>query len=116
MIYAIALFTILIIDHGVIKAVYVTTGFPGGGMHKDGGVNAHNIILHLGHPSPPIIFYVFFELRAPLTVVIHSLQSVVYFTAGKNKSVLFTMRYNRLKLILCCHKAAKIRANFRFVI
>ncbi len=38
----------------------MTTGFPGGGVHKDGGVQTHDVLVHAGHGGPPVIFDVVF--------------------------------------------------------
>ena len=44
-----------------------------------------------------MIFDIFFQFAAPLSVIIHSLQPVVNLAALKNKSVLFTMRNDCLE-------------------
>src|SRR5690606_15547260 len=120
MIHTIALFTILVIDHGIVKSVHVSTSLPCGRMHKDSGINTHNIIVHLGHAFPPLVSDILFQLSTPLPVIIYSLQSIVYFATGKYKSVFLTMRYNRLKSVtICCHKVAKIssiRSSLKFAV
>ena len=45
MIHAVTFLTVFIIDHGVAETVYMAAGLPGGGVHKDGGINTHDIVL-----------------------------------------------------------------------
>ena len=97
MIDPVALFTIAVIDHGIIEIIYVPAGLPRGGMHKNSGIDTDYILTQLGHALPPVVLYILFELAAHLTIIVDSLQSIVDLTAGKNKSVLFGMRNYCLK-------------------
>src|SRR5687767_5408957 len=106
---AVTFFAVLIVDHRIAEAVYVAGSFPGGRVHENGGVDAYDVLVHLGHAFPPIVAYILFQLGAVLAIVVYGTQAIVYFTGWENESVFFTMRYNRLEFILiCCHSGAKI--------
>ena len=94
MINTVSFFAVLIIDHRVVEIINVPAGFPGGGMHENGGINTHDVLMQLGHALPPVIPDIFFQFTSPLAVIIHGLQAFVNFTAGENKSILFAMRNN----------------------
>src|SRR6185437_17004928 len=91
MIHPIAFFAILVIDHGIAEIINVTTGFPGGGMHEDRGIDAHDIFIELCHALPPMILYIFLELAAVLTIIVNGAETLVDLAGWKNKAVLFTV-------------------------
>ena len=57
------------------------------GVHENGRVDAHYVVVEHGHGLPPESFEVVFEFDAVLAVVVHGLKAVVNFGGGKNKAV-----------------------------
>ena len=93
-----------IINQGVVEGVNVARGFPYGGVHEDGGVDAHDVLVQQSHGLPPIAFYVVFEFYAVLAVVVHGRKAVVYFRALKHKTVFLGMGNDFLEhVVLLCH-------------
>ncbi len=74
---AIAFLGILVVDEGVVESVYVARCLPDGGVHEDGGVNAHDVVVEHGHCFPPVSFDVVFEFYAVLAVVVHGREAVI---------------------------------------
>src|SRR5437764_12964960 len=104
MIYAIAFVAVAVVNHRVAEIIYVATGLPGGGMHEDGSVNAHDVFIHARHGLPPMIFYIFFEFASPLSIIVHGSQPIINFTRRKYESILFAMTDNCLKPVAgFCH-------------
>src|SRR4030095_924998 len=104
MINTVSFLAVLIIDHRVVEIINVSRSFPGCWMHEDSSINAHDVLIHPGYAVPPIIFDIFFQFTAPLTIIIYSLKPIINFAAGKNKAILFCMRYYCLESILIvCH-------------
>ena len=85
----VALFAVLIIDHRIVEGVHMARSFPGGGVHKDGRIDADNIVLHAGHAFPPEALKVIFQLYPVGAVVVYRLQAVVNFGAWVHKAILF---------------------------
>ena len=73
----VTLFGVLIVNEGVVEGTYVAGCFPNAGMHKDGAVNAHDVLIEAGHCLPPVVLDVVFELYAHLAIVIYSGQTVI---------------------------------------
>ena len=89
MINPVSFLAVFIIDHRIVEIINVPAGLPCGWMHEDSRINTHNIFMHTGHAIPPIIPDIFFQFTAPLTIIIYCLQSIIYFTAGKYKTIFF---------------------------
>jgi len=70
---AVTLFAVLVVDHGIVEGVHVARSLPGGGVHKDGRINADNVVLHAGHTFPPEALEVVFQLYPIGSVVVHCL-------------------------------------------
>ena len=70
---AVTLFAVLVVDHRIVEGVYVARSLPGGGVHKDGRINADNVVLHAGHTFPPEALEVVFQLYPIGSVVVHCL-------------------------------------------
>src|SRR5687767_2519131 len=106
MIYPVALVAILVINHWIAKVINVSAGLPGGRVHKNSGINAHYVFVHLHHAFPPVVFNIFLQLTTPLAIIVHGSKTVVYFARRKYKAILLAMRYDCTKLIvICCHNA-----------
>ncbi len=86
---AIALLTVLVVDHGIIEGIHVTRGFPRGGMHKNRRVDAHDVVVHVHHALPPIFADIFFQFDTVLSVIINGTETVVNFAGWKNEPVFF---------------------------
>ncbi len=99
----IALFGVFIVNEGVVEGSYVAGCLPDAGVHEDGAVNAHDVLIQAGHGFPPVVLDVVFELYAHLAIVIDSGQSVVDLRGGENESVLLAMGYKHLEKFVLCH-------------
>ena len=100
---AIAFLRILVVNQGIVKRIYVTRSLPNSGVHEDGRVDAHDVLVEQSHRLPPVLFDIIFEFNAELTVVIDCAQSVIDFTGGKYKSVLLAVGNYFLKNVFLCH-------------
>ncbi len=101
---AIALLRVAVVDKGVVECIHMARGLPNGGVHEDGGIDAHDVVVQQHHALPPIALYIVLQFDAHLAVVIDSAQSVVDLAGGKNESILFAMRYDFLEnIFLLCH-------------
>ena len=100
----ITLFGVAVVNEGIVERIHMAGGLPCCGMHEDGGIDAHDVLVKQHHRLPPILFDVVLQLHTILTVVIHGAETVVNITRRKNKSVFFTMRNYFLKnVFLLCH-------------
>ena len=86
---AVALLRIAVIDEGIVECVHVSTGFPDRGVHEDGRVDAHDVLVEQHHALPPVLLDV--QFHTVLSVVVYGSQSVVDFAAGKHKTILLAM-------------------------
>jgi hypothetical protein len=86
-------------------------------MHEDGGVDAHDIVMHAGHGIPPLIPDVPLQFTAPGSVIIYGTQPVVDLARRENKTILLGMGNDGLELvgIIRNHKSAKIRNRKEWV-
>ncbi len=101
---AIALLGVAVVNQGIVEGIHVTRSFPDGRVHKDGRIQAYDILVQQGHRFPPVTFDIVFELDAVLAVVIHCGQAVVNFAGGEYESVLFGVRNYLLEdIFLLCH-------------
>ncbi len=57
-------------------------GFPGERVHKNGRVDAHHVLVKLGHSPPPELLEVVFQFHAVGAVVVHGLQAIAALVAG----------------------------------
>src|SRR5258708_2660804 len=104
MVDAISLLTVFIIDHRITEPIDMATGFPGGRVHKNGGIDPYDILVQLRHALPPMILNIFLHLAAILTVIIYSAQPVIDLAGRENKPIFFTMRNDRLEsTVIVCH-------------
>ena len=100
---AVALLRVAVVDEGVVEGVHVSAGLPDGGVHEDGGVDAHDVLVQQHHALPPVLLDVVLQFHAVLTVVIHSAQSVVNLAAGEDEAVFLAVRDDFLKNVFLCH-------------
>jgi hypothetical protein len=81
----------------------VSGGLPDGGVHEDGGVDAHDVLMEQHHALPPIFLDVVFQFHTILAVVIDSGQTVVNITAGEDEAIFLAMAHYLLEYIFLCH-------------
>ena len=99
----IPLLGILIVDERVVEGAHVTGGLPDAGVHEDGRVDAHDVLVQAGHRLPPVILDVVLELDTHLAVIIHGGEAVVDFAGGENEAVLLAVGYQHLEKFILCH-------------
>ena len=110
MIHSVAFLAILIINHRVVEVVNVAAGFPGGGVHKNGGINTNNVFMQLGHALPPVVFNIFLQFTAVLAIIIYGAESVINFAALEYKTVFFAVPNNCLEPVcIVCHNGCKYK-------
>ena len=95
---------ILVVDQRVVEGSYVAGSLPDAGVHKDGGVDSHDIVVQVNHRFPPVFLDVVLHLHAVLAVVIDSAQAVVDLAGGENESVFLGVRHQILKGFFLCHR------------
>ncbi len=100
---SVTLLGILVVDERVVEGTHVAGSLPNAGMHENGGVDAHNILVQAGHGFPPVVLDVVFELYAHLAVVIHGSQTIINFAGGENESILLAVGYQHLEKFILCH-------------
>jgi len=78
----------------------VAAGFPDAGVHEDGAVEPHDVLVHLHHSLPPSLLDIVFQLYTQLAVVIHSGEAVVDFAAGEDETVFLGVSHHFLEEIV----------------
>ena len=82
----------------------MSAGLPCGGVHKDGSIQSHDILVQLHHTLPPILFDVVLQFHTILTIIIHGAQAIINLTAGEHETVLLAMGNDFLEdIFLLCH-------------
>ena len=84
---AVSFFAFLVVNQRVVERIHMSRCLPDGGVHKDGRVDAHHVLVQQHHAVPPIFLDVVFELHTHLTVVIHSAQPVIDLARLKHVSI-----------------------------
>ena len=69
---AITLLRVAVIYQGVIEGINMSAGLPRRGVHEDGCVNTHDVLVQQHHRLPPILLNVILQLHTVLAVVINS--------------------------------------------
>ena len=69
--------TDLTVNHRVGEVGNVTAGLPHSGVHEDGGIEAYDVIVHLGHFLPPEVTDVVLEVDTERTVVVCAVKASV---------------------------------------
>ena len=100
---AVAFLGILVVDERIVESTHVARGFPDTGVHENGGVDAHDVVVEVHHRFPPVTLDVILHLDAHLAVVIHGAQTIVDLAGLKNETILFGMRHERLEYFFLCH-------------
>ena len=77
--------------------------FPDAGVHENGRVDAHDVLIEAGHGFPPVGLDVVFELDTHLAVIINGSQTVVNLGGGEDEPVLLAMGYQYLEKFFLCH-------------
>ena len=52
---------VLVVDERVVECVDMTAGFPDARMHEYGTVQTNDVLMHLNHGFPPILFDIVFQ-------------------------------------------------------
>src|SRR5215211_1061769 len=65
------------LDEHVVEACDVPGGLPNFGVHDDGGVYPHDVVAHVDHAAPPLLFYVPLHLDAQRPVVVGGADAAV---------------------------------------
>ena len=99
----IAFFRVAVVDKGVVESVHVSASFPDGGVHKNGRVDAHDVLVQQHHAFPPILLNVVFQFNAVLSVVVNGSQSIVNVAAGEHEPIFFAVRNYFLENVFLCH-------------
>ena len=74
---AVALLAVFVVNERVVERVHMTGGFPGGRVHEDAGVDAHDVLVHAHHGGPPVLLDVVLQFGAELAVVVSRGEPVV---------------------------------------
>ncbi len=107
---AVALLRILVIDQRIVEGAHVARGLPRSGMHEDGGVDAHDVLVELDHRVPPVAFNIVFQLHAVLSVVVHGGQTVVDFARREYETVLLAVSDQLFEEFFLCHMCFSFRS------
>ena len=99
----ITLLRVAVVDEGIVESIHVAAGLPNGGMHEDGRVDAHNVLVEQHHRFPPILLDIVFQLNTVLTVIINGTESVVNFATREDKAIFLAVAHNLLEYIFLCH-------------
>ena len=109
---AIAFLRVAVVDKWVVKRIDMSACLPYSRMHKDGGVDTHDILVQQHHTLPPVLLDVVFQFHTILSVVMYGSQSVIDFAAREHESVFLAVGHDFLKNVFLCHN---IMYNFRFL-
>ncbi len=88
---AVALFRVAVVDQRVVEGVDVSRRFPDGGVHEDGRVDAHDVLVEQHHRLPPVVLDVVLQFHAVLSVVVHGAESVVNVARGEHEAIFLTV-------------------------
>ena len=101
---AVAFFGIFVINQRVVEGVHVAGGFPNGGVHKNRGVQADNVIVELDHGPPPVFAQSVLEDDPVLSIIVDRRQPVVDFAGLKHKAILFGVADQVFELFFGGHR------------
>jgi hypothetical protein len=96
---AVALLAVLVVDQRVVEGVHVAAGLPHGGVHEDGRVDAHDVLVELRHGLPPVAADVVLQLDAVRAVVVGGAQAIVDLAAGEHEAILLGMADQGLEAV-----------------
>ena len=100
---AVTLLRVAVVDEGVVEGIHVSAGLPDGGVHEDGGVDAHDVLVQQHHALPPVLFDIVFQFHAVLAVVVHCAQPVINLAAREHEAVFLAVRDDFLENVFLCH-------------
>ena len=95
----VALLAVLVVDQRIVEGVHVAAGLPHGGVHEDGRVDAHDVLVELHHGLPPVAADVGLQLGAVRAVVVRGAQAVVDLAAGEHEAILLGMADQGLEAV-----------------
>jgi hypothetical protein len=95
---------------GSLKASTWPLAFHVVGMHEDGGIETHDVLVELHHALPPEIADVLLQFHTHLAVIIRGTETVINLAAGEYETILFTMANDVLKEVFVVHSMEKLRA------
>ena len=101
---AVALLRIPVVDQRVVERRHVARSLPGFGMHENGGVDAHDVLMQLDHRIPPVALDIVLQLHAVLPVVIDGGQTVVDLARRKHEPVLLAVGDQLLEKFFLRHR------------
>ena len=101
---AVALLRIAVVDQRIVEGRHVARSLPRLGVHEDGGIESHDILVQLDHRVPPVALDVVFQLHAVLSVVIDGGQTVVDLARREHESVLLAMGDQFLEKFFLRHR------------
>ena len=101
---AVALLAVAVVNQGVVERVHMARSLPDGGVHEDGAVDAHDVLVQQGHCLPPVALDIVFQFHAVLSIIIDSTEAVIDFTRGEHKAIFLGVRHDFLEnVFLFCH-------------
>ena len=101
---AVALLRIAVVDQRVVEGGHMARSLPRPGVHEDGGIESHDVLVQLDHRVPPVALDVVFQLHAVLSVVIDGGQTVVDLARREHESVLLAMGDQFLEKFFLRHR------------
>ena len=100
----VALLGVFVVDEGIIEGIDMSRGLPDLGVHKDGGVNTHDIGGKECHGLPPVAFDVVLEFATELPIVIDCAETIIDLGGGEDEAVFLTVSdYLFEEVLLLCH-------------
>ena len=100
----IALLRVAVVDERVVECIHMARSLPDCRVHEDGSIDAHDVLVELGHCLPPVALDIVLEFNTVLTVVIDCAQSVIDFTRRENEAILLAVGHQLLEnIFLICH-------------
>ena len=99
----VAFLGVLVVNQRVVERVHVAGGLPNRGVHENGGVQPHHVLVQEHHAVPPVAFDIVLQLHAVLPVVVHGGQPVIYFGRWEHVAVFFAVCHQLLENIFLCH-------------
>jgi len=85
------------------------------GVHENGGVDPHNILIQAGHGLPPVAADIVFQLHPVLPVVLNGAKPVVNLARRENETVLLAVRNKFFEKFFLCHGFVEIIRDGRAI-
>ena len=67
----ITLLRVAVVDQGIVESIHMSRSLPYRRVHKDGAVDAHDVLVQHRHSLPPILLNIILQLHAVLTIVVN---------------------------------------------